>query len=168
MVWPKTVTSVSCACVAAGMTRRKGSIPAPAAEARNARRLREDMTGLLVIPVAKICGRIRLPVSVMHTKCYDFTQAMQIKNNLKSAEKMRHMETFRLIEAVARAGSIRKAAEDAGLTASALNRRISKFEDEFGAQIFERLSRGVRLNPAGELILQHYRSQRSDMARVQS
>ena len=81
---------------------------------------------------------------------------------------MRHMETFRLIEAVARAGSIRKAAEDAGLTASALNRRISKFEDEFGAQIFERLSRGVRLNPAGELILQHYRSQRSDMARVQS
>ncbi|MDD7970966.1 LysR family transcriptional regulator [Roseinatronobacter alkalisoli] len=81
---------------------------------------------------------------------------------------MRHMETFRLIEAVARAGSIRKAAEDAGLTASALNRRISKFEDEFGDQIFERLARGVRLNPAGELILQHYRSQRSDMARVQS
>ncbi|WP_071795758.1 LysR family transcriptional regulator [Natronohydrobacter thiooxidans] len=81
---------------------------------------------------------------------------------------MRHMETFRLIEAVARAGSIRKAAEDAGLTASALNRRIARFEDEFGAQIFERLARGVRLNPAGELILQHYRSQRSDMARVQS
>lgn len=80
---------------------------------------------------------------------------------------MRHMETFRLIEAVARAGSIRKAAEDAGLTASALNRRIARFEDEFGAQIFERLARGVRLNPAGELILQHYRSQRSDMARVQ-
>lgn len=81
---------------------------------------------------------------------------------------MRHMETFRLIEAVARAGSIRKAAEDAGLTASALNRRISRFEGEFGSQIFERLARGVRLNPAGELILQHYRSQRSDMARVQS
>lgn len=78
------------------------------------------------------------------------------------------METFRLIEAVARAGSIRKAAEDAGLTASALNRRISRFEDEFGGQIFERLARGVRLNPAGELILQHYRAQRSDMARVQS
>lgn len=81
---------------------------------------------------------------------------------------MRHMETFRLIEAVARAGSIRKAAEDAGLTASALNRRIARFEEDFGAQIFERLARGVRLNPAGELILQHYRSQRSDMARVQS
>lgn len=81
---------------------------------------------------------------------------------------MRHMETFRLIDAVARAGSIRKAAEDAGLTASALNRRIARFEDEFGAQIFERLARGVRLNPAGELVLQHYRAQRSDLARVQS
>src|SRR6056297_1871955 len=80
---------------------------------------------------------------------------------------MRHMETFRLIEAVARAGSIRKAAEDAGLTASALNRRIARFEDEFGARIFERLARGVRLNSAGELVLQHYRAQRSDMARVQ-
>lgn len=81
---------------------------------------------------------------------------------------MRHMQTFRLIEAVARAGSIRKAAEDAGLTASALNRRIARFEEEFGAQIFERLARGVRLNPAGELVLQHYRAQRSDLARVQS
>ncbi|GGK31868.1 LysR family transcriptional regulator [Salinarimonas ramus] len=81
---------------------------------------------------------------------------------------MRHLETFRLIEAVARAGSIRKAAEDAGLTASALNRRIARFEDEFGARIFERLARGVRLNPAGELVLQHYRGQRSDLARVRS
>lgn len=81
---------------------------------------------------------------------------------------MRHLETFRLIEAVARAGSIRKAAEDAGITASALNRRIARFEEQFGWQIFERLARGVRLNPAGELVLQHYRSQRSDLARVRS
>lgn len=81
---------------------------------------------------------------------------------------MRHLETFRLIEAVVRAGSIRRAAEDANITASALNRRIARFEDEFGAPIFERLSRGVRLNPAGELVLQHFRQQKSDLARVQS
>lgn len=81
---------------------------------------------------------------------------------------MRHLETFRLIEAVARAGSIRRAAEDANITASALNRRLARFESEFGAPIFERLPRGVRLNPAGELILQHYRAQRSDLARVKS
>lgn len=81
---------------------------------------------------------------------------------------MRHLQTFLLIEAVARAGSIRKAAEDANITASALNRRIQRFEDEFGFPIFERLSTGMRLNPAGELVLQHYRGQKSDLQRVQS
>lgn len=81
---------------------------------------------------------------------------------------MQHLENFRFIEAIARAGSIRKAAEDSNITASALNRRITRFEEEFGSQIFERLPRGVRLNPAGELLLQHYRAQRSDLARVQS
>ncbi len=81
---------------------------------------------------------------------------------------MRHLHTFVLIEAVARVGSIRKAAEDMNITASALNRRIQRFEREFGGAIFERLTRGVRLNPAGELVMQHYRSQRSDLARVQS
>lgn len=81
---------------------------------------------------------------------------------------MRHLQTFRLIEAVMRAGSIRKAAEDINITASALNRRIRRFEDEFGYEIFERLPRGVRLNPAGELLIQHIRSQMSDLARVQS
>ena len=81
---------------------------------------------------------------------------------------MQHLETLRLIEAISRAGSIRRAAEDANITASALNRRLARFEQEFGSPIFERLPRGVRLNPAGELILQHYRAQRSDLARVQS
>lgn len=81
---------------------------------------------------------------------------------------MRHLKTFELIEAVTRAGSIRKAAEDANITASALNRRIKAFEDEFGSEIFERLPRGMRLNPAGELLMEHIRSQRYDMQRIQS
>lgn len=80
---------------------------------------------------------------------------------------MKHLYTFRLIEAVARAGSMRKAAEDMNITASALNRRINRFEEEFGAEIFERLPGGVRLNPAGELVLHHYRATRSDLTRVQ-
>lgn len=67
-----------------------------------------------------------------------------------------------------RAGSIRRAAEESNLTASALNRRIQGFEEEFGCTIFERLPRGMRLNPAGELLMQHIRAQRSDLARVQA
>ncbi|MBO6919887.1 MAG: LysR family transcriptional regulator [Rhizobiaceae bacterium] len=81
---------------------------------------------------------------------------------------MRHLITFQYIEAIARAGSIRKAAEDMNITASALNRRIQRFEEEFGSEIFERLPRGVRLNPAGELLIRHIRNQESDLRRVQS
>jgi DNA-binding transcriptional LysR family regulator len=81
---------------------------------------------------------------------------------------MRHLQTFRLIEAVVRAGSMRKAAEDMNITASALVRRINRFEQEFGAELFERLPGGVRLNPAGELVLHHYRATQSDLTRVRS
>lgn len=81
---------------------------------------------------------------------------------------MRHLETFKFIDAVSRAGSIRKAAEDLNITSSALNRRVQAFEEEFGSKIFERLPRGVRLNPAGELLMAHYRSQRSDLERLRS
>ena len=42
---------------------------------------------------------------------------------------MRHQKDFEFIEGVMQAGSIRKAAEDMNITASALNRRINKFED---------------------------------------
>ena len=81
---------------------------------------------------------------------------------------MRHLQTFRLIESVVRAGSIRRAAEGMNITPSALNRRIRGFEEDFGCEIFERMPKGVRLNPAGELLIQHIRSQISDLARVQS
>ncbi|MDF1854605.1 LysR family transcriptional regulator [Pseudooceanicola sp.] len=80
---------------------------------------------------------------------------------------MKHLQTFHYVEGVARAGSIRKAADDMNITASALNRRIQRFEEEFGYEIFERLPRGVRLNPAGELLMQHFRVQASDLRRVQ-
>ena len=81
---------------------------------------------------------------------------------------MKYLSTFRLIEAVARAGSMRKAAQDMNITASALVRRVNQFEQEFGAELFERLPGGVRLNPAGELLLHHYRATLSDLSRVQS
>ena len=85
-----------------------------------------------------------------------------------AAVTMRHLVIYDMIEAVHRSGSIRKAAEDTNITASALNRRIQHFEEEFGSEIFERLPRGMRLNPAGELLLHHIRMQRQDMARVHS
>jgi DNA-binding transcriptional LysR family regulator len=58
-------------------------------------------------------------------------------------------------EAVAHAGSIRKAAEQLNIAASAINRQILKLEDQLGATLFERLPSGLRLTAAGELVLRH-------------
>lgn len=81
---------------------------------------------------------------------------------------MRHLATYRYIDEVSKIGSIRKAAETLHITPSALNRRIQAFEDELGAQVFERLPRGVRLNTVGELLIHHIRSQMSDLERLKS
>lgn len=81
---------------------------------------------------------------------------------------MRHLQQLRYIDAVARTGSIRRAAESLAITSTALNRRILAVEEDLGTPIFERLSNGVRLSVAGELFIQHARQQISDMERVQS
>ena len=81
---------------------------------------------------------------------------------------MRHLRTLVMIRDIASAGSIRRAAEDMNITSSALNRQIQRFEEDFGGPIFERLPRGVRLNPAGELLVQHIQAQLSDLERVKS
>ncbi len=58
-------------------------------------------------------------------------------------------------EAVARHGSIRKAADALHIASSALNRRILDLEAEIGSPLFERKPRGVSLTTAGELFLAH-------------
>lgn len=81
---------------------------------------------------------------------------------------MRHLEPLTYIEAIARAGSIRKAAETLAITSTALNRRLLALEDELGTPIFERLPRGVRLSTAGELLIAHVRNQASDLEKLKS
>ncbi len=81
---------------------------------------------------------------------------------------MRHLLPLHYIDAVVRAGSIRKAAEALAITSTALNRRILSMEQDLGVPIFERLPRGVRLSTAGEILIQHVRTQLSDMERVKS
>ncbi|MBE7635266.1 LysR family transcriptional regulator [Sneathiella sp. P13V-1] len=81
---------------------------------------------------------------------------------------MKHLLPLKYIDAVAKSGSIRQAAETLAITSTALNRRILAMEEELGVPIFERLSRGVRLSTAGEIFVHHARSQLSDMERVKS
>jgi DNA-binding transcriptional LysR family regulator len=81
---------------------------------------------------------------------------------------MKHTRTLTYVSEVARAGSIRRAAERLNLTPSALTRQIQDIEYELGVPIFERLAQGMRLNAAGELFVRHIRDQVADLERVRS
>ena len=81
---------------------------------------------------------------------------------------MRHLQALHYLDVVAKAGSIRKAAETLSINSTALNRRILAFEEELGVQVFERLPRGVRLSSAGELVIHHVRSQIASFDRVKA
>jgi len=81
---------------------------------------------------------------------------------------MRHLTVLKYIEKIARTGSLRSAAEELGITPSALNRRILGVEEELGVEIFERHPSGLRPNIAGEILLEYIRDQIADMDRVKS
>lgn len=81
---------------------------------------------------------------------------------------MHSLSPHQFIDVIARAGSIRKAAEALSITSTALNRRVLALEEELGVPIFERLARGVRLSTAGELLVTHLRNQASDFERLRS
>ncbi len=61
------------------------------------------------------------------------------------------------LDEVARAGTIRRAAERLGIAASSINRQIIALEDALGTPLFERLPRQMRLTAAGELVIAHIR-----------
>ena len=63
------------------------------------------------------------------------------------------LPSLRLFEAAARHESFRKAAEDLGLTASAVSHGVDSLEKWLGVDLFRRRPRGVTLTPAGRHLL---------------
>ena len=69
--------------------------------------------------------------------------------------ELRHLRYF---VAVAEAGSLKVAAQSKLHTAQpSLSRQIHDLEEEIGAQLFIRRSRGIELTPAGQVFLDHAR-----------
>jgi DNA-binding transcriptional LysR family regulator len=60
---------------------------------------------------------------------------------------------LRYFMAVGRLGSIRKAADELNVSASAIDRQILNVEAELGTPLFERLPTGLRLTAAGEIMM---------------
>lgn len=76
---------------------------------------------------------------------------------------LRPPRAYVYLDTVARAGSIRKAAELLHVAATALNRKIKETEDSLGTPLFERLPRGVRLTAAGEVLVAAVRRSMADV-----
>ncbi len=81
---------------------------------------------------------------------------------------MNHLRFLRYVDEVARAGSVRQAAERLHVASSAVIRRIQDLEYELGTPIFERLPRGMRLTAAGELFVAYIRQRSADLDRTRS
>jgi DNA-binding transcriptional LysR family regulator len=67
--------------------------------------------------------------------------------------KTERWDDLRHFLAVARRGTLTAAAEDLGLNASTLHRRLASLEQEIGAALFEKGPRGYRLSAVGEALL---------------
>jgi DNA-binding transcriptional LysR family regulator len=83
-------------------------------------------------------------------------------------QRLRPPRLLTYVDAVARHGSIRKAADALNVASSALNRQILDLEKDLGSALFERLPRGVRLTPAGEVFLAYTRQAISELKAVSS
>lgn len=81
---------------------------------------------------------------------------------------MLHSRLLRYIDEVARCGSIRGAGEKLHVAASAVNKHVLLLEEEIGEPLFERLPRGLRPTPAGEILLAHVRRTMSEYRQVEA
>src|SRR5690242_5543318 len=78
------------------------------------------------------------------------------------------LSVLRYFLAVGRLGSIRQAADELHVAASAISRQIALLEDDYGTPLFERHAQGVRLTAAGEIFAQHARTTLREFERVRS
>ncbi len=69
-----------------------------------------------------------------------------------------HASILKYFLEVTRSGSIRKAAQRLFVASSAVNRQILQLEEELGTELFVRLPTGIRLTPAGDVVLRHVRT----------
>ncbi len=77
-----------------------------------------------------------------------------------------HSSLLQQLDAVARAGSIRGAADRLHVAASSINRRLIQLEELLGVALFARTAQGMRLTPAGEIVIAHVRQTLREEARM--
>jgi DNA-binding transcriptional LysR family regulator len=68
---------------------------------------------------------------------------------------MLNLERLRVLDAVARHGSVTGAAEGLHITTSAISQQLSKLEREAGQPLLSKHGRGIQLTDAGRLLAEH-------------
>jgi len=89
-----------------------------------------------------------------------------VRESVAARQPAMHAAVLRYIREVARRGSIRKAADVLHVASSAINRQILKLEADLGVRLFDRMPDGMRLTPAGEVLLRHVRDTLSNYDRL--
>ena len=75
---------------------------------------------------------------------------------------------LRYFSATAHSRSIRAASDQLHVSASAISRQIAKLEHELRAPVFDRRAQGMKLTPAGEILLSKIDGVMSEFSRVKS
>ena len=65
---------------------------------------------------------------------------------------MLDVNRLRVIDAVARNGSVTAAAKELHYSQPSVTHHLARLESETGAKLLQRVGRGIRLTPAGELL----------------
>jgi DNA-binding transcriptional LysR family regulator len=81
---------------------------------------------------------------------------------------MNDVRLLRVFREVALRGSFSAAAEALAYTQSAVSQQIARLERDAGAQLVEREPRGLRLTPAGEVVLRHTERILAQLAAVEA
>ncbi len=66
-----------------------------------------------------------------------------------------HIESLEFFQRIAEIRSISKVANNSHISQSALSQQMQKLEDALGHKLFIRSNRGVKLTPAGEIVLKY-------------
>ncbi|MCY4259728.1 MAG: LysR family transcriptional regulator [Rhodobacteraceae bacterium] len=82
-------------------------------------------------------------------------------------ERTIHSRFLGYVDAVARHGSIRKAAVILNVSSTTINRKILDVERMMGVRLFDRIPDGVALTSAGSFVVEHCRKTLHDFERVQ-
>jgi LysR family transcriptional regulator, transcription activator of glutamate synthase operon len=74
-----------------------------------------------------------------------------------------HLEEVEWFVALAEIEHVTEAAAELGVSQPALSRALARFEAQVGAPLFDRVNRRLRLNPYGQIMLEHARRSLAEM-----